>query len=105
MKDAIYNDDLDAVERLRERIAELEAERERATDYNASARHAAKTGGVGDTRRLDKAQRANLVTIARHAPSQLRAGGGLPAYVTGNLGGNIGRLRKRLAALERKENG
>jgi hypothetical protein len=35
---AIYSDDADAVERLRERVAELEAQRERINRYNATCR-------------------------------------------------------------------
>jgi hypothetical protein len=35
---AIYSDDVDAIERLQERIAELEAERERIKRYNGTAR-------------------------------------------------------------------
>ena len=96
---AIYSDDEDAAERLAERIAGLEAERDRIKRYNASARKAAKSGGVGDLELLDEKQRRDLLGIARHAPYQLRAGNGMPAYVSSNLSGNIGRLRKRLEGL------
>ncbi len=97
---AIYDDDPDAVPRLRERIRGLEAERDRWKAYNASCRKAAKAGGVGDTGLLDDRQRAEFATLARVASYQLRAGGAAPVYVSSNLSGNIGRLRKRLAALE-----
>ena len=97
---AIYSDDPDAPERLRERIAGMEAQRDRIKAYNASARSAARTGGVGDLSLLDERQRADVLSIAKYAPYQLRPGAGLPAYALSNLGGNIGRLRERLAVLE-----
>jgi hypothetical protein len=97
---AIYNDDPDAVDRLRERIAALEAERDMLKRYNASARKAAKTGGVGDTTLLDDKWRDELATLARVCAYQLRPGGAFPAYASSNISGNISRLRKRLDALE-----
>lgn len=97
---ATYDDDPDAVDRLTDRIAELEAERARIKAYNASCRKAAKTGGTGDTTLLDDAQRADLLTVARVAAFQLGAGGAFPAYKLSNLNGNINRNRKRLAALQ-----
>lgn len=97
---AIYSDDPDAPERLAERIAELEAERDRIKRYNASCRKAAKAGGVGDTTILTDEERAKLVRLAETCPEQLRAGGATPAYWSSNLSGNISRLRKRLDALE-----
>lgn len=97
---AIYSDDIDAKERLAEKIARLEAERDRIKKYNASCRKAAKTGGVGDLSLLDAAQRADIATTARVCSYQLRAGGAFPAYATTNLGGNITRLRARLATID-----
>ncbi len=99
---AIYSDDPDAVERLRERVAELEAERDRIRRFNDSARKAAKAGGVGDTSVLTERERADLLTLARIAAYQLRPGGAFPAYKLSNLAGNIGRLRERLEAIERQ---
>lgn len=96
---AIYEDDPGAADRLRERIAELEAERDRLKVYNASCRKAAKNGGTGDTSLLDDAQRAELLTIANVAAFQLGAGAAMPSYKLRNLTGNITRYRKRLAAL------
>ena len=96
---AIYSDDDDAIERLEERIAELEAERKRITDYNASCRKAARTGGTGDLSLLDDRQRESLATLARVCPYQIRKGGQFPAYATSNLSGNIKRNRDRLEAL------
>jgi hypothetical protein len=100
---AIYSDDPDAVARLAERIAELEAERARISAYNASARKAHKADPaqhVGDLALLDDRQRADLASIARHCPYQLRADGAFPAYATGNLSGSISKQRERLAALK-----
>jgi hypothetical protein len=96
---AIYSDDLDAVQRLRERIAGLEAERDRVKRYNASCRR-----GVRDLEILDDRQRAQLESVAKVAPYQLGKNGAAPAYWSANLSGNIGRQRKRLAELERRPN-
>lgn len=96
---AIYSDDPDAVEQLAERIANLEAQRDRIKRYNAACRKASKAGGTGDLSILDDAQRAEIATIARVCAYQVRPGGGFPAYVTSNLSGQISRNRKRLAAL------
>lgn len=92
---SIYSDDDDAIEKLRERIAGLEAERDRIKAYNASCRK-----GARDTSLLDKAQQAELVSIVRHTPYNVGPKGQMPAYVLSNLGGNITRNRKRLASLE-----
>lgn len=94
---AIYSDDEDAVERLRERIAGLEAERARIKAYNASARK-----GPADVSLLDDRQRAELASVAKYAPYQLRKNGAAPAYWLANLTGNISRQRNRLAQLERR---
>lgn len=94
---AIYSDDVDALERLRERLEGLEAERARVKAYNASCRR-----GAGDLSLLSDGQRAELATVARVASYQLRDNGAAPAYWLANLSGNIGRQRKRLGELERR---
>lgn len=90
---SIYSDDEDAIARLRERIAEREAERDRIKAYNASCRK-----GTPNESLLDDAQRADLALTRRVAPYQLR-GSAFPAYATSNLNGNIARDRERLARL------
>jgi hypothetical protein len=90
---SIYDDDADALERLREKVARLEAKRERIKRYNASARK-----GAADPSILSDAERADLVSCVRCR--QADAGGPFPGYVLRNLGGNITRARKRLAELE-----
>jgi hypothetical protein len=79
---AIYSDDPDAAERLRERIADLEAKRSRYAAENAAHR---------------KAHRAELAAMTPYQRSQA-----VPhaAYELSNLGGNISRLRARLDAIE-----
>jgi hypothetical protein len=98
---AIYSDDEYARQRLRERIADLEAKRARIVAYNASARKAAKAGGVGDVSLLEDRQRNDLEGVQRFAYMR-KPGNAFPGYVTSNLGGNIGRLRERLAGIEAK---
>ena len=99
---AIYSDDPDAIERLTEKLADLEAERDRITAYNASARKAHRADRAqhtGDLSILDDRQRADLLSIVRHAPFQMRKDGSFPAYATANLSGSISRQRARLAEL------
>lgn len=92
---SIYSDDADAVEKLRERIAELEAERDRIKAYNATCRK-----GQRDVNILTEAEQADLISVAKFAPYQLGKGGAFPAYKLTNLNGNINRNKKRLAELE-----
>jgi hypothetical protein len=93
---SIYSDDDDAIERLEERIAELEAERGRIKAYNASCRK-----GQRDYSLLDEAQRKNLEVVARVQSYAIGKNGEYPAYALQNLGGNINRNKKRLAQLKR----
>ena len=94
---AIYSDDPDAIERLRARIADLEAERARIMAYNKSCRDAAKIGGRGDVSILGEDGQRTVMLCAQ--AGQLRAGGALPPYALSNLTGNIARQQVRLAAL------
>ena len=93
---AIYRDDDDAIERLTERIAGLEAERERIKAYNASCRV-----GAPDESLLSARQRADLASVRRHSAYSLGKRGEMPAYHLSNLGGNITKQRARLAQLKR----
>ena len=102
LRTSIYSDDADAIEQLTAKIDRLEAERDRIKRYNASCRKAAKTGGTGDLSILTEAEREDLATTARVAPYMIGKGGSMPAYKLTNLGGNISRLRERLAGLQRE---
>lgn len=93
---SIYSDDADAIPRLRERIAALEAERDRIKAYNKTVR-----AGTPDPSLLDAKQRRDLASVMRHSPYQC-PGGKFPSYGLTNLSGNIARQRKRLAQLERQ---
>lgn len=81
---AIYSDDEDACDRLRARIAELEAEREACKAANVAYR------------RGHKAELAAMTPYQRDQAMPHRG------YELTNLGGNITRNRKRLADLERQ---
>lgn len=89
---AIYSDDKDAAERLTERIAELEAERDRVKRYNATARK-----GAPDYSLLAEDDRKALMSMAR--VGQLRDDRAIPRYHLTNLSANINRQKKRLEAL------
>jgi hypothetical protein len=82
---AIYSDDPDAVEALRERIARLEAERDAAKAANTAYR---------------KAHKAELAAM----DSAYQRGQAMPypGYYFTNLSGNLSRQRARLARLERE---
>lgn len=96
---AIYSDDPDALPRLHEKLAELEAQRDRIKAFNASCRK-----GTPNPELLDDRQRADLASVTRHAPYQLGKRGEMPTYALSNLSGTIKRTRDRIAQLEREEN-
>lgn len=93
---AIYSDDVDAVERLEARIASLEAERDRWKAYNASCKKTPENN-PGDMGLLDEAQKANVLTIARVCPYQFGKRGEV-SYT--NLSADIRRNRKRLEEIQ-----
>ena len=93
---AIYSDDPDACERLADKIATLEAERDRIKRYNATARK-----GSPDLTILTDAERKDLESVLRYAPYQSK-NGAFPSYVLSNLGKKIKTARDRLADLEAK---
>lgn len=96
---AIYSDDHDAVDKLRERIAGLEAERARIKAYNATCRK-----GAPDLSLLDEAQQTQLASALKYSAHACK-GGAFPSYGLSNLSGNITKQRARLAQLEREANG
>ena len=81
-ENAIYSDDPDAIERLTEKIAGLEAERERQKALNVAYRNAHRAELKAEPSAY---QRSIMVPF--------------PAYSLQNLGGNITRCRQRLAFL------
>lgn len=99
---SIYDDDPDAIERLEERIAVLEAQRARVKAINKAVR-----SGAGWQERLDppltEKEKRDLVNAARFAPGGTN--GGYPSYHLTNLSGNINRQKKRLERLRREAGG
>lgn len=93
---AIYSDDPDAIERLRQRIEDAQGLREQVNSYNASVRK-----GQPDESVLGPQMVKNLHELQRMR-GMMRPDGQLPAYLTSNLSGSLSRLKKRLVALERK---
>lgn len=102
---SIFSDDEDAPERIRERIAELEESRAQVKAVNAAWRKAGKPA-PDDTEGWRKV--ADLLGRSDNDLHRIRADmardplnrGPFPSYVLSNLGGNIGRLRKRLETIE-----
>lgn len=88
---AIYSDDSDAVDRLQERIAALEARQALMKEINAAIRK-----GVSlDTLDLSERLKAELMSNARHAGCK-----GFPAYALSNNNANIRRNQARLKELQ-----
>jgi hypothetical protein len=100
---SIFSDDPDAPERLRERIAGLEAEQDRMKKINRICRK-----GAGWEARLAEAgivmteqEQKVLADVARFQPYYIKNGcPTFPPYALSNLGGNIRRLKDRLAQIE-----
>lgn len=99
---AIYSDDIDAIERLEARIAELEGERDRWKLFNKRVRAAKGEHLELDLAVLDAKQRADYLSTARVASYSLGKFGQAPGYHVTNLTGNIARQRKRLQQLQRE---
>lgn len=110
---AIYSDDPDAPDRLREKIAALEAERDRAKTINAAIRKVAKAhpgggaeanaGTLRDMVALGYINDKEAASLARSYAIQPYHGLGFPAYHLTNLGANIRRQKQRLAEIERQK--
>ena len=98
---SIYSDDVDGAERMRQRLASLEAERDRIKSYNASCRKA--KANHGDLSLLAEDEKRVLLNCIRFQPYACKDGQ-FPAYHLQNLSRKIARNRKRLAQLEEREN-
>lgn len=96
---SIYSDDPNAVPALEQRVAALEAERDRIKAYNATARK-----GKPDTSLLNESERKALLDALRYSPGAPTSGA-FPSYHLSNLTGNIARQRKRLEELRRQNGG
>lgn len=98
---SIYSDDHDAIEKLEERIAALEAERTAIRVFNAAVRKA-------------KGDQPTIVALVLALPEDLRRGWEshnriypgawqFPSYASSNLSGNIKRNRDRLTLLQARK--
>lgn len=101
---AIYSDDVDALERMRERVAGLEAERDRIKACNKAIRkHGLQRLTQPDPPFvLTPAELAELLKLMQLCPYHKCESRGFPSYSLSNLGGNITRNRARLQELEAK---
>lgn len=100
---SIFSDDPDALEQLAARIEELEAERNRNNAINKIVR--AKPRAESTPEKLAQLAKLGLSeTVARKLFEPDCFGGkGIPSYVNKNLGGNIKRLRDRVADIKRRQ--
>jgi len=92
---SIYSDDADAIDRLQERIAGLEAERERMKRANKDFRAGRK---LDELEYLTENDRRVLLEVAKFQPYYCKDGLRFPPYALQNLSTNIARYRKRLDA-------
>lgn len=103
LETAIYDDDEDAPERLRAKIAELEARRERYHTVNRAMRAAARSLGREPTPEemsalgITNAEIRDLLQFEAYSGARERR---YPAYASSNLSGNLSRLRARLVRIE-----
>lgn len=98
---AIYDDDPAAVERLEERIATLEAERDRVKRFNASCRKKSPDYSILTPEEVTAVQ--DLLRVAAFQCTDKNGTlKGFPAYHLSNLSANIRRQQDRLAQLRRK---
>jgi hypothetical protein len=108
LKRSIFSDDHDAIEKLREKIAGLEADRDRQKAINKEIKR-----GAGFQARLEAAgikiterDTADLMSVAKYQPYYCDKKTGLPVFPTyhfSNLGANIRRFQGRLADLEQRQ--
>jgi DNA repair exonuclease SbcCD ATPase subunit len=85
LESSVYDDDPDAIEQLRARLARLESERDKAKEVNAAYR---------------KEHKGELAAMGRWERDQAMP---YPGYHFQNLSGNLSRQRARLARLEREQ--
>lgn len=93
---SIYSDDTDAIERLDERIADLEAQRDRIKRYNVTCRK-----GSPDLSILSEIQQKGLLSCAR--AGQVRDNRAMPKYVLSNMSADIRRNTQRRDQLKRDD--
>lgn len=100
---SIYSDDDDALENMKARIVELEAERDRMKFINAEIRK-----GKGYIERIAATgapitdrETKSLMDVAKYQPYYCKDGAPcFPPYALSNITGNIARNKKRLPELE-----
>jgi hypothetical protein len=99
---AIYSDDHDAIDRLREKLSGLEASRDRMKACNVAIRkHGLERLMQPDPPfQLTEAEIKDLLSVVQHQAYYHAEKRGYPPYALNNLGGTITRTRQRLAALE-----
>ncbi len=108
LKSTIFSDDVDATEKLQEKIAKLDAERSRIRDVNAAWRKAKrpKADDLEGWGKVAKALGVDLETLEVARLNQARDfadRGPYPPYVLQNLGGRIKAAKDRITEIGRRE--
>lgn len=102
LDNSIFSDDDDALEQLAAKIKRLEAERERNNAINKIVRAKPKNEPTPDKLAQlvalfgEEVTDAKMATAAKLFEPDFCGRIGIPSYVNQNLGGNIGRLKKRM---------
>lgn len=97
---AIYMDDPDAIERLTEKIAKLEGQREARKRANVIVR-SKKLDAAAKTAQLAELLQCAPATAAKLLEPDYCGRYGFPSYALANLSGTIAKERARLAQLQR----
>lgn len=96
LEKTIFSDDSDAIERLEEKIAGLEAERARNKAVNAIIRKKKLTGD-------EKLHQITELVGSESFAKLLLEDGGFPAYKSGYISANIKRCRERIACIKSQQ--
>ena len=96
---AIYSDDPEAVDRLGDKVTELEAEQAEMKRINAALRK----GADLDTLEMSEAHRAELLSVERHQGYYNPRQRGFPPYMLTSINARIKTAKKRAEIVERKQ--
>lgn len=96
---AIMSDDPSAVNKLNEKIAELEAEQREVKRINAALRK----GADFDTLEMSEAHRAELLSVEKHQAYYQPRTKGFPPYMLTSLSTKIRTAKERAQVVEKKQ--
>lgn len=103
LDNTIYSDDPDAIQRMEEKIAAMEAKRDQMKAINKIIRRKPKNQPTPEKLK-ELANYAGSITAAElYFEKDFCGRIGIPSYASTNLGANIRRCKKRLASIKRQQ--